>query len=77
MLIITSKTNSKHVPVSVESVLVCGGVGDTSRVELTIVIEAKCVTCCYVYKMITTGTNIPLFLLLEKERTVAVVKEIK
>ena len=43
MLIITSKMNNKHIPVSVESVRVCAGVNDTSMVELTIEIEAKCI----------------------------------
>ena len=38
--------NSDHIPISVESVLVCGGVGDTTRVYLAIEIEPNCITCC-------------------------------
>ena len=40
---LSNKQQTCYVPLSVESQLVCGGVDDTSRVELTIEIEAKCI----------------------------------
>ena len=37
---LSNEQQACYVPLSVESILVCGGIDDTSRVELTI--EIKC-----------------------------------